>query len=246
MEADFFDIALYSTVAGLSTVAGVYLVKGFSEWTRRNFQYLISFAVGVIMATAFIDLLAEAVSLSGAWFAGALAAFLVLYLIEFGLNIHYCRYEACKEEGHIRPVGRVSALGIGLHSLLDGFTIGVGFEAGFAIGVIASFAVIFHELPEGAFTYMLLIHDRVEEGRATIFSWLVALATPFGAIATYLLIRDVSEATLGILLAIAGGTFIYIAAADLVPETHRRSRIGNAALVLIGVAFVIVLGWLVG
>ena len=93
---------------------------------------------------------------------------------------------------------------------------------------------------------MLLIHDRVEEGRATIFSWLVALATPVGAIATYLLIRDVSEATLGILLAIAGGTFIYIAAADLVPETHRRSRIGNAALVLIGVAFVIVLGWLVG
>lgn len=245
MKADFTDIVLYSSVAGLSTLAGVYLVKSFSAWTRRNSQYLISFAVGVIMATAFIDLLPKAVSLSRAWFVGALGAFLVLYLIEFGMNIHYCRHEACEQEGHHRPVGRVSALGIGLHSLLDGFTIGVGFEAGFALGVLASFAVIFHELPEGAFTYTLLLRDRVDERRATLFSWLVALATPVGAIATYLLVKDVSDDALGILLAIAGGTFIYIAAADLVPETHRRSRLGNAALVLAGVGFVVILGRLV-
>ncbi len=245
MKAEFLDIVLYSTVAGLSTLAGVYLVKGFSEWTRRNSQYLISFAVGVIMATAFINLLPKAVSLSETWYAAALAAFLALYLIEFGLNIHFCRNEACEDEGHQRPVGRVSALGIGLHSLLDGFTIGVGFQAGFGIGVVTSFAVIFHELPEGAFTYTLLIHDQVEEGRATFFSWLVALATPFGAIATYFLVRDVSEATLGNLLAIAGGTFIYVGAADLVPETHRHSRIGNAVLVVIGVAFIVIVGRLV-
>lgn len=244
--ADFLNIFTYSAVAGLSTIAGVYLVRGSPDWTRRNSQYLISFAVGVIMATALFDLLPKAVDLSPAWPYFTLAAFLLLYLVEFGMNIHYCRHAECEADRDVRAAGRVSAIGIGLHSLLDGFTIGVGFEAGFALGVATSFAVIFHELPEGVFIYTLLLLDRVEEGRATFYSWLVALATPVGAIGTYVIVQDVPSPVLGVLLAVAAGTFIYIAAADLVPETHRRSRLGNGALVLIGVGFVLLLKGLAG
>jgi zinc transporter ZupT len=198
------------------------------------------------MATAFLDILPEAHELSANWAFFALAAFLALYLVEFGLNIHFHEGHSHDLHAHQAAAGRISAFAIAIHSLMDGFTIGVGFGAGFALGVITSFAVIFHELPEGVFTYTLLMRDRVEERRATIYSWLVALATPFGAMITYLFVRNASEAVLGNLLAVAGGMFIYIGAADLVPETHRRSRLGNAALVMLGVGLVLVLTQLVG
>lgn len=238
----FANIIVYSSVAGLSTVVGVYLVRRFAAWTRNNSMYLISFAVGVIMANAFFNLLPEAAKLDSAWVYFAFAGFIALYFVEYGMNTHYCHEEECE----VRSIGLISTVGIGLHSLLDGFTIGVGFEAGFALGVITSFAVIFHELPEGVFTYTLLMHDRVSERRSLIYSWAVALATPVGAVLTFLFVRGASEAVIGSLIALAGGTFIYIGAADLVPETHRRSTVWNALLVLAGAAFVLLLSRFLG
>jgi len=37
------------------------------------------------------------------------------------------------------------------------------------------------------------------------------------------------------LLAMAGGTFLYIAASDLIPETHEKGGILNALFLLLGV-----------
>lgn len=235
--SQLFNIFIYSFVAGLSTVAGVYLVKAYASWTKRNALYLISFAVGVILATAFFELLPEAVELNKLWPWAVFLAFISLYILEYAINIHYCHDPECT----VRQVGLISTLGIGFHSLLDGVIIGVGFEVNPAIGILTSVAVIFHELPEGVFTYTLLLHDNVPERRSLFYSWLVALATPFGAVVTFFLIKNVSESVLGILLGVAAGTFIYIGSADLIPETHKKSTFFNAALVLIGVIFVFAL-----
>lgn len=229
------NIFIYSFVAGLSTVVGVYLVKAYAAWTKKNALYLISFAVGVILATAFFELLPEAVELNKLWPVAAFSAFIALYLLEYSLNIHYCHDPECT----VRQVGLISTLGIGFHSLVDGIVIAVGFETNIVLGILTALAVIFHELPEGIFTYTLLLHDNIPEKRSLIYSWLVALATPFGAVVTFALIRNVSEAVLGILLGVAAGTFIYIGSADLIPETHKKSTVWNAVLVLIGVVFVL-------
>lgn len=108
--------------------------------------------------------------------------------------------------------------------------------------MLTSLAVIAHELPEGVFTYTLLIADKVPELQSLAYSWIVALATPFGAIVTYLVLRNLSPSSLGIMLAAAGGTFIYIGAADLFPQVHRKPNLLNALLVLVGISFVLVLG----
>lgn len=233
-----------SFIAGLSTIVGVQLVRRWPDWTRRNALAVLSFAVGVILAASFFELLPEAQALTASWPYWVLGAILALYLIEHIITIHGNR-EHYQPEFH--SVGIVSVLGIGIHSLVDGIVIGVGFEVSLTLGLIASVAVIAHELAEGVFSYTLLIHDQVAESRATFYSWLVALATPVGTLLTVLVTRDVPASVLGVLLAIAAGSFIYVGGSDLVPETHRKQpKLANIALVLAGVAFVLLISKLTG
>lgn len=234
----FINVIIYSLIAGLSTIFGVYLVRRFEEWTKRNAVLLISFAVGVLLANAFFHLLPEAIEKSSSWFYWTLGAIIFLFLIEHFVIIHTCHEEKC--ESH--ALGVTSFSGIVFHSLIDGIIIGVGFGVSFAVGLLASLAVIFHETAEGVFIYTLLTHDKTFRNKALIYSWIVALATPFGAIITFLFIQGISPIVLGWLLAAAAGSFIYIGASDLVPEIHKKYNFLNMFLVLIGIAFVFVIG----
>lgn len=234
------NITIYSFIAGLSTIVGVYLVRYFKNWTKRNSVYLISFAVGVLLSAAFLELLPEAIGLNAQWPFWALGTVIVLYLIEHTMIIHSCREEECE----VHNMGVMSLLGIGFHSLIDGITIGIAFQVGYAVGLMAAMAVIFHETAEGIFTYTLLIHDNISKSKSLFYSWLVALATPIGAVLTFFLTKNISGSSLGILLAIAAGSFIYIGASDLVPATHKRQAFLNALLVLIGVGFILLMGYL--
>lgn len=231
-------IFLYSFLAGLATLAGVYLVRYFKEKVEKNILYFLSFAIGVILTNAFLNLLPQAAELNSRYFIWFLVGFGLLFLFEHFLSIH-SPYE---KDHNLKTVGITSTLGIGFHSLIDGIAIAAGFEVSYKIGLLTSLAVIFHELPEGIFTYTLLLLGNVAEKKRLFYSWLVTLATPAGALITYFLIRRFSLVNLGALLGLAGGTFIYIAASDLIPQTHRRSRHFwlHLAPLLLGVIFVIV------
>ena len=47
--------------------------------------------------------------------------------------------------------------------------------------------------------------------------------------------ESVSQAIVGLMLAIAGGSFLYISASDLIPETHEEKGFVNAGFLLIGI-----------
>ena len=234
----FANILIYSFIAGLSTVFGVYLVRRFENWTKKNAVFLISFAIGVLLASAFFHLLPEAIEINPSWFYWTLGTIFLLFFIEHFVIIHSCHEGECDNHA----LGTVSFLGIVFHSLIDGIIIGIGFEVSFAIGFLTSLAVIFHETAEGVFIYALLIQDKAFQAKALFLSWVVALATPFGAVATFFFAGSISPIVLSWLIAGAAGSFIYIGASDLVPEAHKKHNFLNIFLVLAGIIFVLVLG----
>jgi zinc and cadmium transporter len=238
---NLIGVLLFSLVVGMSTMGGVFLVKLFGDWTKRNSLYMISLAGGVLVATAFLELLPEAAAKSPSyWAGGALIGVIGLFIIEHFMAIHECQEEECD----IHNIGTISAMGIGIHSFIDGVVIGTGFQAGFALGIITALAVIVHELPEGAFTYGLLIANGQPERKSLIIAWTVALATPIGTVLTYLALRGLGPGVLGFMLALSGGTFIYVGSADLLPQIHRRPNYLALTVMLAGVGFVILLGYL--
>lgn len=179
-------------------------------------------------------------------FITILLGFAVFHALESIISMHP-RHDVEAEKSHKHDsLSAISITGLTFHSTIDGIIIAVGFKAGAQIGLMTTIAVILHEMPEGVITTSILLHDTMKRINIIWFSLLVALATPFGAIASYFILGGVSENVLRILLALAAGSFIYIAAADLIPETHRGEKRLNTVVLIAGMAILYFIGRLLG
>lgn len=242
MNIQLFNSIAYGTISGLASVAGIYILLANEKWALKNSILFISFAAGVMLTVAFTNILPKAIEINNDALIIVLITLFALYVLEHILMIHSCPEGEC--ETH--PMGWVGFIGIGFHSFLDGMVIGVGFEAGFSLGMAASVGVLLHKLPAGMNITALLLHSGYRRRQTVLMSLLVAVATPFGALVASLLFQEVSEGVLGILLATSAGSFIYVGAADLLAETHRKSRKLNIILVIAGGILVYIGGTVIG
>lgn len=238
---------LFGLLAGAATLLGMWLVLAREAWARRNSVYLIAFAAGVLLATSLTEIIPESSELFPNALLVVLGTFFAFYLLEHSLLAHHHHLTNLKfqisdsEDGrdeqsnrHV-PIEKMAFLGLAVHSLVDGLAIGAAFEVSAALGILATLAVILHEVPEGIVTLSLFLHANYPHRAATALTAIVALATPVGAIATTLVPGTLHPVTLGILLAIAGGSFLYVAAADLIPETHHARHVPAILLMLLGI-----------
>jgi len=213
---------------------GTVLLIYRESWARKNSLYLVSFAAGVMLATSFLNLIPEALSLSKAVPWAALAGILVFYFFQQVINLHPCHDEDCR----LHNMGMLSFAGLAFHSLLDGIAIALGFEIGVGIGIMTTLAVLLHEFPEGITITSILMYTKMKKKKIILYSFLVASATPVGAILFYPFLERLSEGILGLALAFAAGSFIYIAASDLIPQTHKAQNRLNGIILFLGVIFV--------
>jgi zinc and cadmium transporter len=232
-----FNIILYSAIAGLSTLLGIALVIINEERVVRYSHYVNSFAAGLILGVAFFHLFPESLELSQNALLYIFLGFLVFYLLESLMVLHSgseIHFKGKRNPKHTK--GMVMFSGLFFHSLFDGIIIGVGFEIDPKVGLLTSLGIIMHEVPEGVTSFSLLIAS-ITRNTALKMSIAVALATPLGALISLAFIGGLSESTVGLLLAMAGGSFLYIGASDLIPETHEEKGVANAAFLLFGILF---------
>lgn len=234
---DMPSFVSFSCVAAGAALLGSAIVLRAHEWSHRNSIVLVSFATGVMLAIAFGHLLPEAYELSSRAPLATFGGFLFLYLLQAMIRFHHCHDDQCDQRRGILP-----AAGLSFHSLLDGMMIAIGAEAGGALGTLTALAVILHKMPDGITISGIMIHAGLSRRRIIAVSALVALLTPVGALTAHLFLRGVAPEALGILLAITAGSFIYLAAADLLPETHRHRRHAVTAAFLAGAAIVVIAG----
>lgn len=230
------NVLLYSFIAAGSALLGTALVLTFHKWAHKNSIFLISFSAGVMLAIAFLDLIPEASELYTRPWLMVFAGFLLLYTLQNIIMVHPCHDEECKAH-----LGLLSTVGLSIHSLLDGMIISVGFGAGWQLGILTSIAVIFHKMPDGITITGILVHSGASLKKITLFSLLVALFTPLGSIAAYFLLKGLANDHIGVLLSLTAGSFIYLSASDLLPESHKVRHNGNSVSFFLGAGAVALL-----
>ncbi|MBI4513068.1 MAG: ZIP family metal transporter [Gemmatimonadetes bacterium] len=236
----FLAIALYAALTGGGMLAGVWLMRRYEVWAVRHGGELIAFAAGLLVAGALIHFVDRAVELSGAGAALAwtLVSFLALYVAEAHVVPH-THGRAPSEHGVFaegRTLGPMVVGGLGLHSVVDGLSVGAGFSVDPLVGWVALVLVVAHKLPEGIASMSALYASGVSGRRAAATTTILALITPLAVIASFLFLKGVGPRTLGALLALTGGAFLYVGAADLLPEGQARGRLANTFFFLAGVA----------
>lgn len=231
------NIIFYSSIAGLATILGVILVILKENIVLKYSHYVNSFAAGLILGIAFFHLFPESLELSQNALTFIFIGFLIFYLLESAVTIHSGAEIHFKEARDFKySKGMVMFTGLFFHSFIDGIIIGIGFEIEPKIGLLTSIGVILHELPEGVTTFSILVNS-IARKTALRMSVAVGLATLLGAIISLSFIGALEEATIGVLLAMAGGSFLYVAASDLIPEIHESGRYQNAGFLLLGILF---------
>jgi zinc and cadmium transporter len=253
------QIAFACLLGGLLSIAAAALVM--FGLPKRWLGFTVSFSTGLLLATATLHLLPEALE-SGLTphevFPLLLAGILAFFALEkFALWRHshgghgasdaHSDDHACEDHTHSHHHLRhaqggeaVSILvGDGFHNFTDGLLIAAAFLADPALGWAATLAIIAHEVPQEAGDFAILLAAGWQRGRALFWNGVSSLAALAGGIVGYLTLERALEWVPHI-LTVAAASFLYIAVADLMPRLKREQEaIGwHGLLLAAGIAIV--------
>jgi ZIP family zinc transporter len=181
----------------------------------QRLHLVLGFSAGAVIAVAFFDLLPEALSLE----TGEARTVVTAAAAGFFLYLLFDRLVSLQARDGTNWRAQIGAGSFSAHSLLDGFAIGIAFQAGQAVGFVVAAAVLVHDFSDGLNTVNVVVKNGGE--RKTALRWLVidALAPLLGAGLS--LAVSPPRAILALLLAGFSGFFLYIGASDLLPESQR-------------------------
>lgn len=228
------------------TAAGATLAGGSLALKLKDKLHLIlGFSAGAVLAVAFFDLLPESLHLGAGFYSietlvGCTAIGFFLYTILDRVILLHSHSDGDDGDAHAHqamPRGILGAASLSAHSLLDGVAIGLAFQASPAIGAVVAAAVLTHDFSDGINTVNLVVKNGGSRAEATKWLLVDAIAPILGATAT--LFFTVPAGALAVILATFAGFFLYIGAADLLPESHHQHpRILTTVMTLLG-AFVL-------
>lgn len=163
-------------------------------------------------------------------------------------HAHHAHTLAEKSAQQLSWVG--TALGLTLHSLLDGLALGAAVAASAAgaglAGLGTALAVILHKPFDAMAVSTLMTAGGSSRSSRHLLNVLFSLATPLGVALFYVSANHIATSHavfLGCALAFCAGTFLCIASSDLLPElqfhSHDRLKLSIALLLGVGIAVLI-------
>ena len=267
-------LAVYCVLVIFASLAGGWLLLAI-HLTHTRLQMAVSFVAGLMLGIALLHFLPDAAEQLNSlnqtvnWLLGG---FLVMFFVQRFFHFHHhdlpegdpedcCGHDHDHDHGeHAHTLADKSAqqlswvgtaLGLTLHSLLDGLALAAAVAAGAQghaqlAGLGVALVVILHK-PFDAMAVSTLMHAGGKSRFSRhVLNGLFALASPLGAALFYFgagHFAGTHAAVLGGSLAFCAGSFLCIASSDLLPElqfhSHDRFKLSVALLAGISMAILI-------
>lgn len=269
-------LTIYCVLVLFASLAGGWFLL-FIHLTHTRLQIAVSFVAGLMLGIALLHFLPDAdeqlhsLDKTARWMLGG---FLVMFFVQRFFHFHHhdlpegdpedcCGHDHSHEHHHDEHAHTLAdksakqlswvgtALGLTLHSLLDGLALAVAVEAGTQgnakiAGLGVALVVILHKPFDAMAVSTLMAASGKSKFSRHVLNGLFALASPIGAALFYLGANHLAgsnASALGIALAFCAGSFLCIASADLLPElqfhSHDRFKLSAALLAGLGVAVLI-------
>jgi zinc and cadmium transporter len=269
-------LAIYCVLVLLASLAGGWLLLAI-HLTHTRLQMAVSLVAGLMLGIALLHFLPDAVAQLQSldrtvnWLLGG---FLVMFFVQRFFHFHHhdlpegdpedcCEHDQAHAHEHGEHAHTLAdksakqlswvgtALGLTLHSLLDGLALAAAVDAGAQghaplAGLGVALVVILHK-PFDAMAVSTLMHAGGKSKFSRhVLNGFFALASPLGAALFYFgasHFAGAHGAMLGCALAFCAGSFLCIASSDLLPElqfhSHDRFKLSVALLAGLSVAILI-------
>lgn len=243
-------LAGYSVVIMAVSLFGGWLPSIF-RLTHTRTQMVTSFVAGVILCVALYYLLPHAMieipgersAETAVWWMLVGIVVMVVLLRVFSFHQHDFSYEDDGSHDHagdhtrnpisVHPISWAGiALGLGLHTLTEGVTLGTSIRAGESDGAIGLslsvfLAIVLHKPLDALSIIGTMRAAGFGKHRRVLANVLFSLVCPVAALLTFWgvgLLGRWEEYVVGVALAFAAGALLCIALSDLLPEVHSHSH----------------------
>jgi zinc and cadmium transporter len=194
------------------------------KYTPKIMEATISLAAAVLLGSVFFHLLPEVVEMQheqgvdfhtiSLWILGTIIFF---FLTEKFLHWHHCQQHDHHKDC-VHPMGYNIIIGDALHNFTDGIIIAISFMLDLRIGIMATAAIALHEIPQEIGDFSLLLRAGFTKARALFWNFISALSALLGGVITYFYTQTAEHQLF--FTALATGSFLYIAMADIMPHLH--------------------------
>ncbi len=109
MENTFWTAMGASSLAAIVTTIGIYVIRRFEDWRRKNTIYFICFAAGVLISVLFLHIIPKAFSMNANASIYLFSGYISLHLFNRFINVFVCDKNTDNEPllgayWHFRPV----------------------------------------------------------------------------------------------------------------------------------------------
>jgi zinc and cadmium transporter len=243
-------LALASVVVvSLVSLLGLLALSVDEARARWLAAFFVAFAVGALLGDAFIHLIPETFADEASRVPPlgrsllVLAGMLLFFVVEKLLRHHHLLHShSHPDELHAaRPeLAAINVLGDAIHNFIDGALIGASYLASPTLGVATTIAVLLHEIPQELGDFGILVHSGLGVRKAALVNLASAGVAIVGTAVSLVLGSLAQEAITGTLLPVTAGGFVYLAAADLIPELQHdrtlRALVVQTSLIAAGIA----------
>ncbi|QQG40840.1 MAG: ZIP family metal transporter [Candidatus Levyibacteriota bacterium] len=238
-------ILIFTFIGSIGALVGGMILLSWEKLAIKVSHFLASFAAGTLLGAAFFDLLPEAMHEGETTevniFLWSLVGIVFFFLLERFIHWFHHHEEHHEHEKEAKTTIPLIVISDTVHNFIDGVVIAATFLVSIPLGIVTTFAVAAHEIPQEIGDFGLLLHKGMKKKKIIVVNVVSAAAAFAGAILTYV-IGDVMEMYVPIFLSITAGFFMYIALSDLIPEIHYEKRKGFAfwesILLVLGIAVV--------
>src|SRR3989338_3998042 len=211
-------ILLATIVVSLVSLIGVITISLKKSLFDEILLILVGLSAGTLIGGAFLHLIPESLEKSdlSLVFILVIVGFSLFFLMEKFLKWHHCHDGKCD----VHTFTYMTLFGDAVHNFIDGVIIATSFVVSIPFGIVTTIAIIAHEVPQEMGDFAVLVHGGFSKAKALLYNFLSALTCILGALLGFFISTRLENIT-SALIPLAAGTFIYIAASDLIPELHK-------------------------
>ena len=243
---------LLTLIVGLFILIGSILGNFFKKNKKFN-DLAIGLAMGVMILLLILDIIPEGYealqeSISNIaifiLLASATIGFVGLKLLDKfvphheheALHHHHHNSDKCHNE-HLEHVGILASVAVVIHNIIEGMTLYITSSTDYKSGILLCIAIGLHNIPLG-----IIISSTLQSKKEIIINSIVlSLSTCIGGLIAFFISSVLPELIVGILLALTSGMILYIVFLELLPQViYNKDKKYSILGIILGVIILII------
>ena len=222
----------------IGTTLGGIVGANIKVVSNKFLSFILEFAAGLMTSIICFDLIPESLEIIsiGICIIGILLGIVSMIICDKYINKIN---KSNNKYNSLLKTGIIIGIGLTIHNFPEGLAIGSGFEVSNQLGLSLAIAIAIHDFPEGISMAVPMSKGGWGKTRVIILTAISGIATGLGALIGAL-IGTISKTLIGISLAFAAGTMLYITSCELIPESNklykgRFASLGNMLGIILGI-----------